>query len=31
LNAHANDPNIWCMPVWWDCATDDEYYNYLKK
>jgi hypothetical protein len=31
LNAHANDPNIWCMPIWWDCATDDEYYNYLKK
>ncbi len=30
LNAHAADPNIWCMPVWWDCATDEEYYNYLK-
>jgi hypothetical protein len=30
LNPHANDPNIWSMPVWWDCATDDEYYNYLK-
>ncbi|MDB5198564.1 MAG: SusD/RagB family nutrient-binding outer rane lipoprotein [Chitinophagaceae bacterium] len=30
LNAHAGDPNIWSMPVWWDCATDDEYYGYLK-
>jgi hypothetical protein len=30
LNAHAAEPNIWSMPVWWDCATDDEYYNYLK-
>ena len=30
LNPHATDPNIWSMPVWWDCATDDEYYNYLK-
>ncbi len=31
LNPHAADPNIWSMPIWWDCATDDEYYNYLKK
>ena len=31
LNPHATDPNIWSMPVWWDCATDDEYYGYLKK
>lgn len=31
LNPHAADPNIWCMPIWWDCATDDEYYGYLKK
>lgn len=30
LNAHAADPNIWSMPVWWDCATDAEYYAYLK-
>jgi hypothetical protein len=30
LNPHATDPNIWSMPVWWDCATDDEYYGYLK-
>jgi hypothetical protein len=31
LNPHAIDPNIWSMPIWWDCATDDEYYGYLKK
>ena len=31
LNPHATDVNIWSMPVWWDCATDDEYYGYLKK
>jgi len=30
LNPHATDPNIWSMPIWWDCATDDEYYGYLK-
>jgi hypothetical protein len=30
LNPHATDPNIWSMPVWWDCATDDEYYGFLK-
>lgn len=30
LNPHANDPNIWSMPVWWDCATDDEYFGYFK-
>ncbi len=30
LNPHAADPNIWSMPIWWDCATDQEYYNYLK-
>jgi hypothetical protein len=30
LNPHATDPNIWSMPVWWDTATDDEYYGYLK-
>lgn len=30
LNPHANDPNIWSMPIWWDCATDAEYYGYLK-
>jgi Starch-binding associating with outer membrane len=31
VNAHATDPNIWSMPVWWDCTTDDEYYGYIKK
>lgn len=30
INAHALDTDIWCYPVWWDCASDDEYYNYLK-
>ncbi|MFT4093635.1 MAG: SusD/RagB family nutrient-binding outer membrane lipoprotein [Niabella sp.] len=30
LNPHATDANIWSMPVWWDCATDDEYYGYLQ-
>ncbi|GHV13871.1 hypothetical protein FACS1894169_01740 [Bacteroidia bacterium] len=29
-NKHAMDLNIWCYPVWWDCATDDEYNNYIK-
>jgi len=31
LNPHAADPNIWSMPVWWDCTTDAEYYGYLAK
>jgi hypothetical protein len=30
INAHATDPSVWSMPVWWDCATDAEYYGYLK-
>lgn len=30
INPHATEPNIWSMPVWWDCATDDQYYGYLK-
>ncbi len=30
LNAHAADPNIWSMPVWWDCETDAQYFDYLK-
>lgn len=29
-NIHAEDPDIWCYPVWWDCATDEEYYGYIK-
>jgi hypothetical protein len=31
VNPHATDPNIWSMPVWWDCATDAEYNGYLGK
>jgi hypothetical protein len=31
LNPHATDLNIWSMPVWWDCATDAQYYGYLAK
>ena len=30
VNPRALDTNIWCVPIWWDCASDDEYYNYLK-
>ena len=30
FNPHAGDPSTWSMPVWWDCATDAEYYGYLK-
>lgn len=30
INAHAAEPTIWSIPVWWDCATDEEYYAYLK-
>ncbi len=30
LNPHAAEPNIWSMPIWWDCATDAEYYGYLQ-
>lgn len=30
INKHAADANIWSMPVWWDCATDEEYYGYLQ-
>src|SRR6478735_4913960 len=29
LNSHASEPSIWSMPVWWDCATDAEYYDFL--
>ncbi|OQP47927.1 hypothetical protein A4H97_30445 [Niastella yeongjuensis] len=31
VNPHATDPNIWSMPVWWDCATDAEYNGFLGK
>lgn len=30
INPHAADPSVWSMPVWWDCATDDQYFGYLK-
>ena len=30
MNPHALDNDIWSMPVWWDCASDAEYQNYLK-
>jgi SusD/RagB-like outer membrane lipoprotein len=30
VNPNATAPNIWSMPVWWDCATDAIYYGYLK-
>lgn len=29
-NKHATEDDIWSIPVWWDCATDDEYYGYIK-
>jgi hypothetical protein len=31
INAHANDANAWSIPIWWDCATDAEYYGYIKQ
>lgn len=30
MNANAAELFVWSLPVWWDCATDDEYFNYLK-
>jgi hypothetical protein len=30
INVHAEDLNIWCVPVWWDCETDAEYNKYIK-
>ena len=29
INKRALDDDIWCIPIWWDCETDDEYYNYI--
>lgn len=29
-NKHCLDVDIWCYPVWWDCATDAEYEGYIK-
>ena len=30
INARALANDIWCYPVWWDCATDQEYYGYIQ-
>ena len=29
-NKHATEDDIWSIPVWWDCATDAEYYGYIQ-
>ncbi|MDY9919324.1 MAG: SusD/RagB family nutrient-binding outer membrane lipoprotein [Proteiniphilum sp.] len=29
-NANALESYIWSCPVWWDCATDDEYFSYIQ-
>ena len=31
MNPHATDPNIWSMPVWWDCTSEAQYSGYLAK
>jgi hypothetical protein len=31
MNAYAEETYVWSLPVWWDCATDDEYYGYIRK
>ncbi len=31
MNENALETYIWGIPVWWDCTSDTEYYNYLKK
>jgi hypothetical protein len=31
VNIHAEETYIWCLPVWWDCETDQEYYDYIQK
>ncbi|MDE5595825.1 MAG: SusD/RagB family nutrient-binding outer membrane lipoprotein, partial [Muribaculaceae bacterium] len=31
MNANAMETYIWGIPVWWDCTSDAEYYNFLKK
>lgn len=28
-NVKAMKDDIWSIPVWWDCATDSEYYGYI--
>ena len=30
INKNALSPTIWSLPVWWDCATDQEYYGYIQ-
>lgn len=30
INAHVFDTYIWGIPVWWDCTSDAEYFNFLK-
>lgn len=30
INKRALDVDIWCVPIWWDCATDEEYYGYIQ-
>ena len=30
VNKNANQNYIWSLPVWWDCATDDEYFSYIQ-
>ncbi len=27
-NTHAYEDEVFSIPVWWDCATDEEYYGY---
>jgi len=29
-NKLATKDPIWSCPVWWDCATDDQYFSYIK-
>lgn len=31
MNENAFMDYIWGIPVWWDCTSDAEYYQYLKK
>ena len=30
VNKKANENYIWSIPVWWDCATDEEYFGYIQ-
>ena len=31
VNTQAEATNIWCLPVWWDCESDSQYYGYIQK